>query len=212
MVSRTTTIVIALLAFVGGAAAGGVTTAVAIDDPFAEQPDAALHDFETTAVGCVDPTEPGAVDRTESAPNGSGQNLTLRENLTVAGPDVSLDARFDRIAPETYVLDVQTVQNGDVGTCEEGRAEARFAANLTVPADYTLVLLHDGEYVGVNYASSDATGGSAGAGRSVSEGDSGGSSGGADGATPNGTPTDGTSTDEPTANGTETDGAAETES
>ncbi|QLG28296.1 hypothetical protein HUG10_12400 [Halorarum halophilum] len=171
MVSRTTTIAVALLAFVGGAAAGGVTTAVAIDDPFSEQPESALQSFETTAVGCVDPTEPGRVDRTESTPNDSGSDLTLRENLTVPSPEAGLDARFDRIAPETYLLEVETVPGKSEATCESGRSEARFAANMTLPDEYTLVLLHDGEYVGVNYASSDVAGGSAGAGRSVSGGD-----------------------------------------
>ena len=185
MVSRTTTIVVALLAFVGGATAGGVATAVTIDDPFAEEPDGTLRSFETTAVGCVDPTEPGAVDRTESVTNGSGSDLTLRENVTVPSPEVGLDARFDRIAPETYLLDVRTVPGEREATCESGRPEARFVANVTLSDEYTLVLLRDGEYVGVNHASSGLGSGSAGAGRSASGGDASSDDAGGDGTTGN---------------------------
>ncbi|WP_435123740.1 hypothetical protein [Halobaculum sp. D14] len=172
MVSRTSLLAAAAVAFAVGVAAGGAATAVAVstDSPFASQPDAALQEFDTVSVGCVDPAAEGAVDRTVSAPNGSGADLTLRENVTVDDPNVALDARFDRIAPGTYRLAVRTEQPANRTACDAGRPEARFAANLTLPSDYTLLLTVDGEYVGVNYASAGATSGSAGAGRSVSGG------------------------------------------
>lgn len=185
MAPRTTTVAIALLAFLAGVTAGGGAALATLQDPFTGQPDAALQRFDTVAVGCVDPTEPGAVDRALSAPNGSGNDLTLRQNVTAPSPDATLDARFDRIAPGTYLLDVETVTGGDDGrTCESGRPEARFVANLTLPDEYTLVLLRDGEYLGVNYASSGPMSGSAGGGRSVSGG--GGSGDGAAGGSPTG--------------------------
>ncbi|WP_313693020.1 hypothetical protein [Halorarum halobium] len=184
MVSRSTTVVLALLAFVGGVTAGGLTAVVATDDPFAGQQDATLQGFETVSVACVDPTERGKIDRTASAPNGSGADLTLRENVTVPDTASGLEPRFDRIAPGTFLLDVRTVtaDGEDAGDdCGEGRPEARYVANLTLPTEeYTLVLLRDGEYVGVNYATSGALSGSAGAGRSASASDGGESSDDAD--------------------------------
>lgn len=197
MVSRTA-LAAALLAFVGGVALGGVgAAALPLDDPFASQPvdDARLASFETVSVDCVDPASREQLpDASESAPNGSGTDLTLRQNLTVAEPGATLSGRLDRLSPGVYALRVGTA-GGDANAtaCADGRTEARFVANLTLPDDeYTLVLLHDGEYVGVNYASHGAFSGSAGAGRSASAGggaadDAGG--GGSDGGPANGTAT-----------------------
>ena len=191
MVSRPT-LAVALLALLAGVAIGGVGATLVPAEPFASPPvdDARLASFETVSTDCVDPTarDPDVpADRTIVAPNGSGADLTLRRNLTVAEPGAALSGRLDEIAPGTYALRMRTA-GGDANAtaCAEGRAEARFVANLTFPDDdYTLLLFHDGEYVGSSYASHDAgpfSGGASG-GASVAVGgasDAGSGDGGSD--------------------------------
>ncbi|ESP87909.1 hypothetical protein [Candidatus Halobonum tyrrellensis] len=205
MVSRTT-LAVALFAFLGGVAVGGVGAgaALSLDDPFASQPvdEARLASFERASVGCVDPASPDRLpDSSASGPNGSGTDLTLRQNLTVAEPGATLSGDVDEVAPGTYALRMRT-EGGDANAtvCPDGRTETRFVANLTFPdEEYTLLLFHDGEYVGSNYASrsSGLLSGGASGGGSVSGGASGAAGGSASTESDGETPANATASDAP---------------